>query len=195
MNRHVYVALSGALMVSTLAGCGENKKTTGAAIGGVAGAAAGALIGGSENRLLGALIGGAVGAGGGYLIGTELKNADEKDHDKAVQANENAQRSPATAEQARRTTAADLNGDGYVTLDEIVAMHKANLSDDEVIRRLERSNMFFELTDQQKKYLRDNGVSSRVVNAMDTINPEIKRQAQERARQRSPGGDQSIGRN
>jgi hypothetical protein len=54
---------------------GWSSRAKGAAIGGVSGAAAGAII--SKNKVAGAVIGGAVGAGGGYIIGNEIdrKNA------------------------------------------------------------------------------------------------------------------------
>jgi hypothetical protein len=49
---------------------GWSTRAKGAAIGGVAGAATGAII--SKNKVGGAILGGAVGAGGGYIIGNEI---------------------------------------------------------------------------------------------------------------------------
>src|SRR4029079_1046724 len=184
-SRQSHVVISSLICAITLSplafltGCENlpgNKETQGAVIGEVGGAAAGALIGGKNHRLLGALIGGAAGAGGGYLVGANWDKISGKKKDEAERANDRAQREPARAEHARDARTADLNNDGFVTLDEVVAMRKADLSDSEMIDRLERTQQYFELTDEQERYLRDNGVSIRVVLAMRNMNPEEPRQ-------------------
>lgn len=159
-------------------------------IGGAGGAAVGAILA-KENRLLGALIGGALGAGAGYLIGAKTDWFDGDDDDareEAQDAVDNAQRNPATAEQARRATTADINNDGFVTMDEIIAMERADLTDRQIIDRLEAANQVYDLNDEQREYLRDNGVSQNVVNRMLTINRE------ERERILSGSGDDVVGR-
>ena len=55
---------------------GWSTRAKGAAIGGAAGAATGAII--SKNKVGGAVIGGAVGAGGGYIIGNEIDRNKKK---------------------------------------------------------------------------------------------------------------------
>src|SRR5207237_2526129 len=113
-----------ALLIGTV-GC-ENlpgsPKQQGTAIGAVGGAAAGAAVAGEHNRLLGALLGGAVGAGGGYLLGANSDRLLQRDTAGAQRAVQNAQTQPATAQQAANASTADLNGDGFVTLDEVIAM-------------------------------------------------------------------------
>jgi hypothetical protein len=168
--------LMGTLAAGPMIGC-ENlpgdEKQQGAVIGGVGGAIAGAAVAGKEDRALGALIGGALGAGGGYLIGAQRdKMNDEKDRDAAVQAAKEAERNPAKVEDVAKTKSADINEDGFVTLDEVVAMEKADLSDREMIRRLERTQQYFELSGTQEDYLREHGVSDRVITAMTDMNPE-----------------------
>jgi hypothetical protein len=166
-----------------LSGC-ENlpgdEKTQGAVIGGVGGAAAGALIGGKDNRLLGALIGGAAGAGGGYLVGANWDKITGKESDDAQEAQRRAEQDPAGPEDVNDSKTADLNDDGFVTLDEVVAMEKADLSDREMVRRLERTGQYFELTGEQENYLRDKGVSREVIVAMRDMGPEEARQARDR---------------
>jgi hypothetical protein len=54
---------------------GWSKAAKGAVIGGVTGAAAGAIIN-KKNRAVGAVIGGVIGAGGGYVLG---RGMDKKD--------------------------------------------------------------------------------------------------------------------
>ena len=159
-------------------------------IGGAGGAAVGAILV-EENRLLGALIGGALGAGAGYLIGAKTDwfedDDDDEVRDEAQQAIQNAQTKPATAEQARQATTADINNDGFVTMDEIIAMEKANLNDRQIIDRLEAADQVYDLNDEQRDYLLDNGVSQNVVNRMLTINRE------ERDRLLSSRNDDVVG--
>ena len=74
------------------------------------------------------------------------------------------------------STTADLNHDGFVTLDEVAAMASAGLSEQEMVKRLEATGQVFELTDQQKKYLQDHGVSQNVINQMADINRAAREQ-------------------
>lgn len=178
------LVLSGSIITGLAAvGCSDlpgDKKTQGAVIGGVTGVAAGAIIGGHGGRLIGGLLGGALGAGGGYLIGAQLDKQDSVDRDRALDASRSAEARPATAADARAATTADLNGDGYVTMDEVVAMRRAGFSDTEMIVRLQRTGMFFDLTDQQQTYLRNNGVSQYVIDQMHTMNSDARRRATHR---------------
>jgi hypothetical protein len=144
-------------------------------IGGVGGAAAGAAIGGEDNRLAGAVIGGLLGAGGGYLVGAKMEKDDDTSNterrDEAVKAADKAKSDPATADDVKSANTADLNDDGFVTLDEVAAMEKAGLSDKEQIRRLERTQQYFQLTSEQQDYLRQQGVSDNVITAMRDMQP------------------------
>lgn len=172
------VALVG-LSALSLVGC-ENlpgsKGTQGAVIGGASGATVGAVVGGEKHRLLGALIGGAAGAAGGYVIGANSDRILGKDKDSADQAARNSQEHPATAEEASRATTADVNGDGFVTLDEVVAMKQAGLTDAQMLDRMRATSQVFELTPDQRQYLVDRGVSQSVVDQMETINKSTRDQ-------------------
>lgn len=173
MNRAVVVVVAAGLVgAGQMAGCNElpgKKREQGAVIGGAGGAVAGAALS-KNNRLLGALIGGALGAGGGYLIGVQAEKSDPENRDEAVDAAKSAERNPATAAQARNAATADINNDGFVTLDEVVAMQEAGFDDAEMIRRLRATNQIFELTTEQEKFLTDRGVSQAVVTQMREIN-------------------------
>jgi hypothetical protein len=160
--------------VFALAACESlpgTQNQQGAVIGGAAGAATGAAIA-KENRLLGALIGGALGAGGGYLIAANIDKIDSNDTESATSATRKAQENPSTAEDARQAMTADLNLDGFVTLDEVAAMKEAGFSDQKMIDRLKATDQVFELTVDQEKYLSDRGVSQSVINQMAQINQE-----------------------
>lgn len=162
--------LIGWLGALPLAGCETlpgNSETQGATIGGVAGALAGSQLG--DESVFNALLGGALGAGAGYLIGA---NSDELfgGNGDARRAVGDAQTDPATVDDVRRTTTADLNGDGFVTTDELVAMEEAGLSDDEMLRRLRATGQVFDLTIDQQNQLADAGISSNVLRQMPNIN-------------------------
>ena len=165
------IALTGLFLV----GCESlpgNKPTQGAVIGGASGAAVGAAVGGEKNRAAGAIIGGVLGAAGGYVIGANSDKILGKDKDNAEAVGTKAKTAPATAEQARNATTADVNSDGYVTLDEVVAMRDAGLTDAEMLSRLRATGQVFELTAESQKYLRDRGVSANVISQMQTVNQE-----------------------
>lgn len=162
-----------------LVGC-ENlpgeKGTQGAVIGGVTGAAVGAAVGGKEHRVLGAILGGALGSAGGYVVGANSDKIIGDDKEGAREAAQAAQADPATPQEALNSTTADLNEDGFVTLDEVVAMEQAGLGDEVIVQRLEATGQVFELTDEQQEHLISRGVSREVVLQMNEINQEKKRE-------------------
>ena len=190
------LVLSASIGIAPLAGC-ENlpggEKEQGAVIGGAGGAAAGAALGGEDHRLGGAIIGGILGAGGGYLVGAKMEDKDKEDsaqkREQAEAAAQKAKADPATAEDVSGTNTADLNDDGFVTLDEVAAMEKAGLSDKEQIRRLERTQQYFELTSEQQDYLRQQGVSDEVIVAMRDMKPDEARLASDKDDAKKPEVD------
>lgn len=189
-NRLIVFSLGSALAVAPLVGCEQlpgDEKTQGAVIGGVGGAAAGAMLGGDDNRLLGALIGGALGAGGGYLIGGQLDKNEDDARDAARRAREN----PATVEDVRDARDADVNRDGFVSLDEVVAMERAGLSNREMIDRLGDTGQVFVLTEEQEDYLSDRGVDEDVIREMRDLNRD-KLRATDRDRDRAGLGSSRI---
>ncbi|MGN6386139.1 MAG: hypothetical protein ACTHMT_07855, partial [Verrucomicrobiota bacterium] len=62
----------------------------------------------------------------------------------------------------------------FVTLDEVVAMKNAGLDDTQMIDRLKATKQVFNLSDEQKKYLTDRGVSQSVVDQMATLNQNLQ---------------------
>ena len=176
LRTFVTSGMAGILLIGGV-GCSELPGTPGqqgAAIGGVSGAAAGAAIGGSEHRLLGALLGGAIGAGGGYLIGANKDRITGKDSAAAQEAMHRAQTTPATAPQVQSASTADVNNDGFVTMDEIVAMRQAGLSDQQMVERLRATGQVFELTPEQQTYLRNQGVSDYVLRQLPELNRDVR---------------------
>lgn len=169
------VAASCALAVTLAAGCanlpGTNEEQ-GAVIGGVTGAAAGAAVAGSGHRTLGALLGGIIGAGSGYMIGARRDRIEgtPEDQQAAQAAISRAQSDPATVADVQTSTTADLNKDGFVTADEVIALSDAGLRDDEIVTRLRATGQVFELTPTERQYLLNNGVPMEVVEEMNYIN-------------------------
>jgi len=181
LKREIYriftAAGAGVALLAGTVGCQQLPGTPGqqgAAIGGVGGAVAGAALGGEHNRLLGALLGGALGAGGGYVVGANSDRILHRDRAGAEEAVRRAQSTPATPEQARYAQTADLNGDGFVTMDEVVAMRQAGLPDQAILERLRATGQVFELTPEQQRYLHDRGVSDWVISQMMDINRDVR---------------------
>ncbi|HEY6228539.1 MAG TPA: glycine zipper domain-containing protein [Verrucomicrobiae bacterium] len=144
-----------------LSGCSSAPGTAGqqgAVLGGATGAAVGASV--TKNRALGAVIGGAAGAAGGYVIGNKTGPLDKRN---------NSTTQPGAIQPASGETA-DLNHDGFVTLDEIVSMEKSGVTDDEMLRRIQATGLTFDLNDEQRKYLSDHGVSPTVIDRLPSIN-------------------------
>ena len=166
------------------------SKQQGATIGGLGGAAAGAAIGGENHRLLGALLGGALGAGGGYVVGANSNRIKNNDRNAAQQATQAAQTNPATVQQAMNSTTADLNNDGFVTLDEVVAMKQAGLTDQQILERLKATGQVFELTPSQQQFLANQGVSQTVIAQMQDLNQQTRTQL---LNQPTPEGQTVIG--
>jgi hypothetical protein len=167
-----------AFLVAAL-GCAElpgTRESQGAVIGGALGTAAGAAVH-EDNRLLGALIGGALGAGGGYLVGARtdwFEDPERESH--ARDAIRDAQASPATIEDVRRSATADLDSDGFVTIDELTAMERAGLDDGAILDRLRATGQIFDLSSSQEQALRDAGLSERVIAEMQQINRQRRDQ-------------------
>jgi hypothetical protein len=173
-SSHIIRNIAAAAALLGLAAC-ENLPGTRTQQATGAGAAAGAAVGAavSDNDLIGALLGGAAGAAGGYLIGARTDWFDGDDEARSAAARramERAEEDPATAADVERSRTADLNDDGFVTMDELVAMEEAGLSDDEMIERLEATGQVFELDAEQRRSLMDAGLSRQLVAEIQEIN-------------------------
>jgi hypothetical protein len=183
--RFLALLATSAVLLAGGVGCEQlpgTSKQQGAVIGGAGGAVAGAAIGGERHRLLGAVLGGAIGAGGGYVVGANSDRIIGRDSAGAQEAMRRAETAPATAQQALNAPTADLNNDGFVTMDEVVAMRQAGLSDQAILQKLQATGQVFELSPDQQNFLRNNGVSDYVIGQM----PEINRQVRDRLLSQPP---------
>jgi hypothetical protein len=182
-NRYLAAAVViGGMMLAPL-GCAMVRPKPPATMPGMDAAAENAANA-ERRRVFADLTGGNLGAGGGYLIGVvpEKVNGSAMSPE-AIAASRRAEESPARPEDVRKSNTADLNGDGFVTLDELVAMRRAGLTDREMINRLHNTGALFLVTPEQERYLTDRGMSGAVVSALEEMNhqsPNMARVAGEK---------------
>jgi hypothetical protein len=179
----------GTVIFLTVTGCqnlSNKSETQGAGISDAGGVIIGAAVEGGKHSVPGALMGGVLGAGSDYVVGASSDRITHHDTSGAAQATQQAQAQPATADQARRAATADLNNDGFVTLDEMVAMREAGFSDSEMLSRLQVTGQIFQLTLKQQDFLRSRGVSPQVVAKMHDLNREAQVPVS------SPPGDDGV---
>jgi hypothetical protein len=141
------------------------------------------------------IIHGGLGAGGGFLIGASHDKLDQNTpqaRDEAIKASQRAAKNPAKPEDVNQSPTADVNRDGYVTLDEVVALRQANLNDPEILARLRRTGDRFELTEYQQDYLRTRGVSDDVIHQIPTLNQHAARTASHEPNASAPNRPRSL---
>jgi uncharacterized protein YcfJ len=145
------VVLLGITVLFAGAGCqsSPNRTGEGAVIGGLLGAGAGAIIGNqgdhrNRDRTSGALIGGAIGAIGGALVGNQIQKQPQQQ-----------------AQQPARVANAN-----QMAMQEIVDMSKQSVNEDVIVDRIRMSNSRFSLSPSDVDYLKSQGVSQKVISAM-----------------------------
>jgi hypothetical protein len=134
----------------------------------------------TDTRPLRALIGNSLGAGGGFVCGAakyKIESDKQQTKEAAIKSSQRAEKDPAKPEDAEKARTADLNNDGFVTVDEVVALRQAELNDAEILSRLARTNQIFDLTEYQQDYLRTRGVSDNVIRDMQHLNRGAPRTA------------------
>jgi len=102
----------------------------------------------------------ACGLSGGCLVGASRAMVEGHRLDLARKANIQSEQHSAVPADALKAPTADINGDGFVTLDELIAMRRAGLSDQEMIDRLRATGQVFTLSPLQWRYLYDRGIGS-----------------------------------
>lgn len=138
----------------------QNQGAVGAGMSGVsAGSAAGQNVSGTSSAKF-------LEPGASYVI--ETSNAE------FINGNQGVAAPPkplsVLAKKALISPTADLNGDGFVTLDEILAMKEAGLTSDEMLERMRATNQVFAPTVAQQDYLRNHGISDYLIEQMQAIN-------------------------
>jgi hypothetical protein len=173
-GRRANLGVAAALAALLLAGCENLPAEQGGLFTGVgAKLAAATIVTDPGSHPVSTLLDGALGFGGGYLVGVSPDKLDDANksryREEALRANDRAERNPADVEDVAAASTADLNADGFVTVDEIVAMEQAGLTDEQEIARLRAAGQLYELSAQQERYLEDRGISLAVVQAIRAL--------------------------
>jgi len=133
-----------------------NNTEKGAGIGGALGAGAGLAIGAATgNPRTGAAVGGLLGAGTGALVGNDVDRQEKRDHD-YQQAVATAQ---AQAQQQR------------MGLTDVVHMVQQGHDDQVIINQIRSTGSTFQLAASDLDYLKNSGVSARVIAEMQAARP------------------------
>lgn len=143
----------GTLVVASCVGCSNmNNTQKGAAVGGLGGAAVGAIVGKQlGNTGAGAAIGGLTGLAGGALIGKAEDNAEERD---------NAMRTAAYEHNMRVRQA------NAVSNSDIVNMSQNGVTENIICNEIRTRGGHFDTSPSAIIYLQKSGVSDRVIEAM-----------------------------
>ena len=133
------------IMLAFVSGCAENQTRIGegAGIGAVLGAAAGGIIGHqTHDGAAGALIGGAIGAAGGAAVGAQIPK-HQGEYQKPI---------------------------AKVTMQQVVDWTAQAVPSDIIISRIRNTNSVYALTQDDVNFLRNHGVSERVIETMQNFN-------------------------
>jgi hypothetical protein len=145
MNRIRFLGFS-VLPVLLATGCSNLSHTeNGALAGGGIGALTGALIGKTTGHTAG---GAAIGAGVGALTGGLMGNAIDK------------------SEQRKEAMVANAQAQSQLGMMDVIKMVQAHISDDVIINQIRTRGCVFNLSAEDTIYLKQNGVSDRVVAEM-----------------------------
>jgi hypothetical protein len=172
MRGKISGALAGVIL-AVVTGCNSTPLPNNEpqlAVNGDAAMLAGAVVP-RKSGAVASLVGDQLGAGGGFLVGASQENIRQQRQKEAVASARKGEELPATLEDVRNSTTADLNGDGFVTLDEMVAMHRAGLDDQEILGRLRSAHQVYGLSPEQANYLSDRGLSMRIIEALSNNLP------------------------
>ncbi|MDP2922331.1 MAG: hypothetical protein Q8O30_01235 [Candidatus Omnitrophota bacterium] len=156
MKRVVLFSICLALAMLNV-GC-QNTKTRvveGAVIGGLLGGAAGGIIGHqSGHGGEGAGIGVAAGAITGAIVGSQIKKPE-------VQTQEQTQ-----IQETKVTEQSKTDEFKPLSMQQIVELKKQGFSDEEIIKKIKATNSKFSLTKDGIDYLKQQGISQRIIEAM-----------------------------
>jgi hypothetical protein len=106
------------------------------------------------------------GPGGGWIIAARPTLIDQHSLGSFQAANRQAEQQPTGRVDVEKSDNCDLNGDGFVTMDEVLALKRAGLTAEQLTARVTRTPEIFFLTDRQQQYLHDRGIPQGVVDAM-----------------------------
>ena len=153
MSRNLVVEISLCLVAAVAAGGCQSpyRSDQGALFGGLVGAGTGAIVGDAVgNAGAGTAIGAGIGALTGAAVGSELDNIE-------------AQNRAAIAQQLGRQVSASA-----VTFSDVVAMSQAEVDDELIVNHIRAHGVASPLTSSDLIRLQQQGVSTRVIKAMQS---------------------------
>jgi hypothetical protein len=142
------------VLLAALSGCESmNNTEKGVVTGGLLGGGLGTLFGAAAGRPgLGAAVGAGLGAGLGGLAGKAEDRADAR---------------------AEARTRAFANAHPPVTLQDVVQMTHQHIPEHLILQQIETTQSYYNLQVPDITYLRQNGVSDRVIGVMQTRRPPM----------------------
>jgi len=137
------------VVVLSATGCQNTKTraTEGAVIGGLLGATLGGIVG-HQNRHdgEGVLIGAATGILTGTVVGSQIEKQGQTTN--------------------TTTVAANQNNPGQMTTMQILELSRQGVNEDVIVDKIRLTNSRFNLTNDDVAYLKQQGVSQKVIDAM-----------------------------
>jgi hypothetical protein len=100
------------------------------------------------------------------VVGADWQKIRQHASREAIAAANKAKTYPATAADVSKSPTADLNQDGFITIDELLALQQAGLRDNDIVDRLEHTRAYFEVTKDQERYLQEHFIKPAIVTAM-----------------------------
>lgn len=147
MGKALAIILSAGVALSA-AGCqnAQTKAGEGAVIGGVLGAAAGGIIGHqSRHGGEGAAIGAAAGAITGAIVGSSIPKNPQA-----------------------TTPVAQTTNPSQMSLQQVIDLSKQGVNENVIIDKIQLSNSKFTLTATETAYLKEQGVSQKIIDVMQS---------------------------
>lgn len=107
----------------------------------------------------------------GTIVGALPEYVRNKDRAAARAASAEALMNPAMANQALIAPTADLNTNGFVTVDEVLAIKQSGATDDQLIDKLAATGQIFEVPPMLRNFLWGRGLEERTVATISQLNP------------------------
>jgi len=159
MKKEIAIALSVG-MVFLAYGCqtSQNRSIEGATIGGILGGVAGGIIGHQSGH---GLEGAAIGVGAGAVTGAVVGNSIPKNTQAVSSSNTPA--AVTTPQPAQVTQSVNPN---QVSVQQVLEFTRQGVNEDVIIDKIKLTNSKFNLTQVDIDYLSQQGVSQKVISAM-----------------------------
>ena len=147
-------------LVPLIGGCaGASHTAEGAGVGALLGTGTGALLGSATgNTGAGALLG----LGAGTLIGGAIGN-------------ENDRREKESLVQAKNEAEAKAGHGTPLGMTDVIQLARQNMGDEVIINQIRSTNSTFQLSTEDLRSLKENGVSDRVIVEMQNRRPYVDR--------------------